>query len=72
MKKCFAELQIFSNNLRKTRFEHNLSIEKLAEMIDCHPNAIGRIERGQSYPSFSMIILLTRALKISSNDLMPK
>lgn len=71
MKKCLLELHFFAKTLRTKRFEQNLSQEQLAELVDCHSNAIGRLERGQASPSFSMIIHLSRALKTSPKDLMP-
>lgn len=72
MEKCFLELHYFSKKLHDRRFELDISQEKLAELVDCHHNAIGRLERAQAYPSFSMIILLARALKISPRDLLPE
>lgn len=71
MEKCFLELHYFSKKLRDRRFELDISQKKLAELVNCHANAIGRLERAQAFPSFSMIILLANALKISPKDLMP-
>lgn len=53
------------------RYELNFTQENLAEKVGCHPNAIGRIERGQSIPKYTMILKIANALKISPKDLMP-
>jgi transcriptional regulator with XRE-family HTH domain len=71
MKACSKELKIFSRILRLRRYEMLLTQEGLSEKVGCHPNAIGRIERAQAFPSFKMIINLAKALKISPKDLMP-
>ena len=71
MKNYPEELKLFSRILRLKRHENNLTQEKLAEIVDCHTNAIGRLERSESYPNFKMIIGLANALGISPKDLMP-
>lgn len=71
MKDCLLELRMFSKLLRLKRHEKELSQEELAELVGCHPNAIGRLERGEATPSFRMIISIANALKISPKDLMP-
>jgi len=61
-----------SNQIRMRRFELHLSQEKLAELAECNVNHIGRMEREQVDPSFTMIIKIARALGISPKDLMPE
>lgn len=72
MKYCSQDLKSFSNKLRLRRHEMNMTQEQLAEAVDCHTNALGRLERGEAIPSFKMIINLARALKISPKDLLPE
>ena len=65
-------LKQFANRLRSRRLELNLSQLQLAEMVDCHLNAISRIESGRIDPSLLMFLRLCRALKISAKDLLPE
>lgn len=71
MDSCFIELQMFSKILRFNRHKMDITQEKLAELVGCHVNAIGRLERAETYPTFTMIINIARALKISPKELMP-
>lgn len=57
-------LRKFATQVRIRRAELNISQEQLAELVDCHLNHIGRIERAQTDPSLSMIVRLARALKV--------
>lgn len=57
--------------IRMRRAELDISQERLAELAGCHPNHIGRTERVQADPSFSMILKIARALGLSPKDLMP-
>lgn len=61
----------FATKIRVCRANSGLSQMKLAELANCHINHIGRIERGESDPTFSMMLRIARALKISPKDLMP-
>jgi len=61
----------FAKNVRKRRYELNLTQEKLAELAEFHVNYIGGIERGIRNPSLTSIIKLSEALKISPKDLFP-
>lgn len=70
-KKLTNDLSFFAKVLRLRRFKCCLSQEKLAELADVHPNAIGRLERQKAVPSFYTIIKLARALKMSPKDFMP-
>ncbi len=62
----------FSSKIRQRRSELHMSQELLAELSTCHPNHIGRIERNQTDPTFTVIVSIARALKISPKDLMPE
>ncbi len=61
----------FSTKVRMRRLELRYSQEKLAELIDCHVNHIGRIERSQADPSLSMVYRIACALKVLTKDLLP-
>lgn len=65
------ELKYFAKIIRMKRHEKNISQEEMAELCNCHVNAIGRIERAEAVPSFIMILKIANALEISPKDLMP-
>lgn len=62
----------FAKNVRQRRYELDITQEDLAERADFHVNYIGGIERGIRNPSLTTIIKLAKALKISTQDLLPK
>lgn len=64
-------LRKFADRVRLKRCELKLSQEKLAELVNCHPNSIGRIERAQADPSLKMILKIALALNVSPKDIMP-
>jgi transcriptional regulator with XRE-family HTH domain len=47
-----------------------LSQEKLGELVDCHRNYVGLIERGQQNVTIDMLGRFAEALKCSIADLM--
>jgi len=71
MNNFFFELNFFAKTIRLKRHELNISQEEMAEIVDCHVNAIGRLERAQAVPSFLMILKIAKALGISPRDLFP-
>ncbi|MBU0676856.1 MAG: helix-turn-helix domain-containing protein [Verrucomicrobia bacterium] len=56
--------------MRARRRELGLSQEALAEVVDCHRNFVGRIERGEQNPTVDMLVKFASALKCSVTDLM--
>ncbi len=66
------ELNLLANRIRSIRQQYEISQERLAELSDYHQNHIGRIERAQADPSFTMICRIARALKKSPKDFMPE
>ena len=46
-----------------------LSQEGLAEVVDCHRNFVGRIERGEQNPTVDMLVRFAKALKCDVADL---
>lgn len=72
MKKDYKARKYMASTIRSIRAELRISQAKLAELADCNPNYIGKIENEQSEPSLSAIISIARALKISPRDLIPE
>ena len=50
---------IIGENLRRLRKARGLTQEGLASEIDLDVRQIGRIERGQSYPSIGLLVQLS-------------
>jgi transcriptional regulator with XRE-family HTH domain len=69
---CKKELHYLANKIRTIRIQNEMNQERLAEMADCHKNHIGRIERAQADPSYTMICKIARALKTSPRNFMPE
>jgi len=60
----------FSENLKQIRKEHNLSQEKLAELLDVSRQAVFKWEQGQGYPEVKKLLLLSSKLNVSLDALM--
>lgn len=61
---------IIGGNLRHLRKAQGLSQEKLAAEVDLDMRQLGRIERGESFPSLGSLIRLAEALKVDPADLL--
>ncbi len=70
-KKTKARIE-FGQKVRRIRYDLDLSIEKLAEKADLHPNYVGSVERGERNIALENILTLAKALGCSPKDLMPK
>ena len=55
--------------IKKYRKIHNLTQEKLAELLDISPRQLQRIESGQSETSLKTLKKLIRILDISDEDI---
>jgi transcriptional regulator with XRE-family HTH domain len=55
--------------IRKRRETLGLSQEGLAEVIDCHRNYVGLVERGEHNVSIEMIARFADAFKCRASDL---
>jgi DNA-binding XRE family transcriptional regulator len=55
--------------IRTRRKEIGFSQEALAEVVDCHRNFVGRIERGEQNPTVDMLVRFAKALKCTVTDL---
>lgn len=58
------EARRLAKTIQSKRKELGLSQEALAELVDATPTAIGYIEQGLRYPSFTMLALICRALRL--------
>ena len=56
--------------LRQRREEASLSQEKLGELVDCHRNYVGLIERGQQNITIDMLGRFAAALECTMAHLM--
>lgn len=60
----------FADNLKTIRKDRGLSQEDLAELLDVSRQAVSKWEGGDGYPEMEKVLLLSRELKISLDDLM--
>ena len=54
--------------IRARRMEKGLSQEKLAQMVECHRNYVGMVERGEQNLTIDMLMRFARALKMSVTE----
>ena len=62
----------FGQQVRKRRYDLDISQEKLEELAVLHPNYVGSVERGERNIALQNIVALAKALKCSPKDLMPE
>ena len=60
----------FAENLKQLRKKHQLSQEDLAEILDVSRQAVSKWEQGIGYPEVEKLLLLSRKLNVSLDDLM--
>ena len=60
----------FAENLKLIRKEKNLSQEELAEILEVSRQAVSKWEQGEGYPEVEKLLLLSRKLNISLDNLM--
>jgi transcriptional regulator with XRE-family HTH domain len=56
-------------NIKERRESLGLSKYRLAELAEVHRSTIGRIEKGEMFPSSDILQRLAKALKVSPSDL---
>ena len=61
---------LFSENLKKIRKEHNLSQEELADELGVSRQAISKWESSQAYPEMDKIIMLCDKFNLNIDDLL--
>ena len=62
-------LRQFGETLRVHRKKAGLTQEQLAEKADLHHNFIGAVERGEMEISLGSMVKISKALKVSVEDL---
>ena len=60
----------FAENLKLIRKEKNLSQEELAEILEVSRQAVSKWEQGEGYPEVEKLLLISRKLNISLDNLM--
>lgn len=60
----------FADNLKAIRKTSNISQEDLAELLDVSRQAVSKWEQGIGYPEVEKLLLLSKRLNISLDDLM--
>lgn len=55
---------VIGGNLRRFRKARGLTQEALAAEVDLDVRQVGRIERGQSYPSIGLLVQLAELLGV--------
>src|SRR5215211_1408425 len=58
--------------IRQHRTKAGMSIERLAERADLHPNYVGEIERGEKAASIDTLVKLAKGLRIRPFRLLTK
>jgi len=60
---------LLAQNMKHFRELSGISQMKLAEMIDCSPDMVGKIETMKRFPSADTLNRLAKALRIAPSDL---
>ena len=61
---------VLGRNIRRRRRRAHLTIERLAEKADLHPNYLGRVERGEEQLSVAALVRIAKALRIRAKGLL--
>lgn len=64
-------LEKFGAKMQKVRKAQNISQEELASMLAMHRTYIGMVERGERNPTIRTLYKIAKALKVSSEELLP-
>lgn len=59
-----VHLRQLGETIRRRRQSMDLSQERLAELVDCHRNYVGNVERGEQNITVDMLVRFARALKV--------
>lgn len=55
--------------IRRRRQELGMSQEQFAEVVDCHRNFVGRVERGQQNPTVDTLVRIAKALDCTVREI---
>lgn len=70
MKKKIPKHRIeLGDAIRRRRQELGISQEKFAEIVDCHRNFVGRVERGQQNPTVDTLVRIANSLDCTVRDI---
>ncbi len=64
-------LEKFGAKMQKVRKAQNISQEELASKLSMHRTYIGMVERGERNPTIRTLYKIAKALKVSSEELLP-
>lgn len=64
-------IKAFGNNLKSIRTKKKISIRKLADAADMDFSQVHRIEKGESNPTLTTIMVLAAALEVDPAVLLP-
>jgi transcriptional regulator with XRE-family HTH domain len=62
--------KLLAKNIRKLRYDNNLSQEKLAELCGLHRTYVGSVERGERNVTLSSLEAFASAFKVKVIDLL--
>lgn len=68
-RKHLKSFKILGENIRNIRNDKKISQEELAFRISSAKNYIGCIERGEKFPSISIVLDIANALDVQIKDL---
>jgi len=63
-------IKAFGEKIRGIRISKGLTIEALANSVAIHVSQLARIERGETNPTLSYIILLSKILEVEASSLL--
>jgi len=72
MKQLYGLPQAFGKVIAEARIRHDISQEKLAELIGSTNVYISMLENGQRQPSLNAVILIAQALQESPESIVEK
>ncbi len=64
------DAKVFGQKVRAVRLERKMTIQKLADAIGVQRGFINQLESGDKFPSFTTLVLLLDALKVSADELL--
>lgn len=59
----------FAGRLKKLRRDKGLTQKDLAQIVGCETVLISRYERGEGLPKFDTLVMLSEALRVSTDEL---
>ncbi len=65
------ELKQLGNKIKEVRKKRGLTQSDVADKADTSANYFAQIERGEVNPSYSMLTVIAKALKVKLSDLIP-